>query len=93
VLEEPALAITMMINHRTNIARLIQKNSLTRFDAFSAVPTSPTCSAGFTLAAKTHAAIPSGQKHKIEMMASGQREGTEATCGPGVTDGCHVGIP
>lgn len=82
-----------MMRYRTNIERLIQKNSLTRFDAFTAVVTSPTCSEGFTLAAKTHAAIPRGKKQMTEMIASAQRDGTEATTAPGVVGGCHEGIP
>src|SRR5262245_15412973 len=81
-----------MNKNRTNIARLYSKNSLTRFDAFRAVATSPARRAGFTLAAKTQAAIPNGQKQKIEMIASGQRDDTEAVWGPAVPGDCHVGL-
>jgi hypothetical protein len=84
--------VIAMNKNRTNIARLYSKSSLTRFDAFRAVATSPARRAGFTLAANTQAAIPNGQKQKIEMIASGQRDDTEAVWGPAAPGDCHVGL-
>jgi hypothetical protein len=84
----------IMRNHKTNIATLIQKKSFTRPAACSAVAISPISRAGLTLAAKTHAAMPSGQNRIIDVIAIGQRGDTTAT-DEGALDvgGCHVGVP
>ena len=92
----PLAASPMAVDHElmTALGQAVEACEALFADARSAVATSPSCRAGFTLAAKTHAAIPNGQHMITEKTAMTQRGDTAATCGGALGGGgCHVGVP